>query len=559
MNPFRFCLSFTLAFLLSSGVALAQSHSPGASYDVLHYQFSLELSDASNRIQGETAVTVRSVGEDSGKPLVLNLIGMKTEGTTGMEVTRVSLDGSPVPFDHGKGRLTVRDLGQRAEAKDGSPLIITIAYAGIPADGLVISENKHGERTFFGDNWPDRARHWLPVVDHPSDKATVAWKVTAPSHYQVVANGRLVEETDLSDGQSRLTVWRTEAAIPTKIMVIGVARFAVEHLGEVNGTPVQSWVYPQDRDAGFRDLARTVRVLRVFEEMLGPYPFAKLAGVQSTTRYGGTENASAIFYSETRIDGSGKNEPLIAHEVVHQWFGNSVTEADWHDVWLSEGFATYLTSVYLEKTYGREAMDQKLQRERRMIYQFNREAPLLSVIDTKSAHPTQMLNPNSYQKGGWVLHMLRNRLGDEIFFRGLRAFYEKHRGGNAATADLRREMEIVGGTNLEGFFSQWLDRPDEPVVEGTWELDSTGERLAMVLKLVQTQDGAPFVLPIEIGVANQGSKIGQEAPELHSVEMSKKEETFRVPVSSKPVEVTLDPRTNLLIEWSLEREKEKGE
>src|SRR5690606_4875147 len=230
--------------------------------------------------------------------------------------------------------------------------------------------------------------------------------------YQVVANGRLVEETDLGDGL-RLTRWASEAQLAPKIAVLGAAAFAVEHRGEIDGVPLQSWVYPEDREAGFHDFARAERALRLFASLLGEYPFEKLANVQSTTRYGGMENASNIFYDENSVTGTRMNEGLVAHEVAHQWFGNAVTEADWPHLWLSEGFATYLTHVYHEFTYGRDALAAGLARDRDRIAAFAAQQPQRPLVDTTYADPTALLNPNSYQKGGWVLHLLRQRVGDE--------------------------------------------------------------------------------------------------------------------------------------------------
>src|SRR5690606_33381103 len=167
--------------------------------------------------------------------------------------------------------------------------------------------------------------------------------------------GARVEESDI-EGDRRRTHTRSEVPIATKVMVIGVARFAVDHVREVNGIPVTSWVYPQDRDAGFSDYARAAAILDYFDSHIGPYPYLKLANVQSKTRYGGMENAGNIFYSEGSVTGTGRSEGTIAHEIAHQWFGDSVTEADWYHVWLSEGFATYFTLLWYEHAYGRDRM-----------------------------------------------------------------------------------------------------------------------------------------------------------------------------------------------------------
>src|SRR5204863_6116924 len=149
----------------------------------------------------------------------------------------------------------------------------------------------------------------------------------------------------------KITHWKTSVVLPTKVMVIGVARFAIEYEGEINKVPLQSWVYPQNRKEGFSDYSMASGPLDYFSKNIAPYPYEKLANVQSTTRWGGMENAGNIFYYENSVTGKANIEGLLAHEVAHQWFGDSASESDWYHVWLSEGFATYFTQLYLENKY----------------------------------------------------------------------------------------------------------------------------------------------------------------------------------------------------------------
>jgi aminopeptidase N len=503
--------------------------------DVEHYAFGLALSDASDRIEGEATVDVRYTA--AGLPaLVLDLVGPTAEGT-GMTVSAVTENGTAVDFEQAGNQLRIPLATPPAPNERRT---YTVTYAGVPADGLIIATNRHGDRTFFGDNWPNRARHWLPTVDHPSDKATVEWAVTAPERYQVVGTGRLAEETDLPDGL-RLTRWTSTAPIPTKVAVIGAAQFAVEHLDEVDGVPLETWVYPQDREAGFYDYERAGRVLETFRLLLGPYPFAKLANVQSTTRYGGMENASNIFYAENSVTSTRAAESLIAHEVAHQWFGNAVTEEDWPHLWLSEGFATYLTHVYNEYTYGRDALEARLAQDRQQVVAFAAAEPGRPLVDTAYVDPTALLNANSYQKGGWVLHMLRERVGDEAFFDGLRIYYERYRGGTADTRDFRRVMEEASGEPLGDFFAQWTARPGIPRIEASWQWGDD----ALTLTFEQSQPGEPFAFPLEVGI------VTAEGVRVETVAIDERTETVTIPLGTAPLDVVLDPNVNLLAALSL--------
>lgn len=503
-----------------------------AGIDVQRYHFDLTLAEADDRIEGVAEIDVRFTA-DTLTTLVLDLVGGADDAPTGMLVAEVLEDGRPASFRQRGDSLIV---SLNSTPATGASRGYTITYAGVPADGLIIGHNRHGSRTFFGDNWPNRARHWLPTVDHPSDKAFFDWTVTLPAAYGVVANGRLRENSDLGDGRRRVR-YVTTAPLATKIAVIGAAPFAVEVPAVVDGVPVESWVYPEDREAGFHDFARAVRVLQFFTSLLGEYPFAKLANVQSTTVYGGMENASAIFYDEQSVTGERRNEALIAHEVAHQWFGNAVTERDWPHLWLSEGFATYLTHVYFEFTYGEDVRHRRMAVDRQRVAAFAAQNPDRALVDSSYTVPTELLNPNSYQKGGWVLHLLRQRVGDEVFFEGLRTFYEQFRGGHADTEDFRRVMERASGEDLAAFFAQWMHRGGIPRLAASWE--ANGTRLALTIR--QVQPGPVFDLPLEVGIRT-GDDLGVER-----IVVRQREETFYLNAPAGAT-VALDPHVHVLAE-----------
>ena len=539
---FLWCGLVFIAALLGCGPSHAHEAAPHPGIDVLHYTFRLTLADASDRIQGEATVRLR-VESDTLTAARLDLIG--ADGGTGMRVTSVTDGGAPVDFSQSNDHVHIA----LADAAAGTEHTVVVTYAGIPADGLIIANNQHGARTFFGDNWPNRARHWLPTVDHPSDKATVEWIVTAPSRYEVVANGALVGEEPLA-GEQRRTHWRADEPLPTKVMVIGVADFAVQDVGVYDDTPIQSWVYPQDTTRGFRDLGQADRILRFFEPRLGNYPYAKLANVQSTTRYGGMENASAIFYSESAVSDRDNDEPLLAHEIAHQWYGDAVTETDWPHLWLSEGFATYLTQLYLEDAYGRERRRIGMRNARRWVVQFAEANPAEPLVDTTYADPTELLNTNPYQKGAWVLHMLRHQVGDSTFWDGLRRYYDTYRHQNASTADFQQVMETASGQSLGWFFDQWTRRPGQPHVDGTWRYDAASGTVTVSLE--QTQDAAPFRLRLDLGFyPDTGS-----APILRTIQMDGRTHavTFALKDAGRITDVQLDPHVWTLMTSTFERE-----
>ncbi|PSQ95186.1 MAG: peptidase [Bacteroidetes bacterium SW_9_63_38] len=513
---------------------------PQPGLDVQDYDFHLTLADTTDRISGRATVRVR-ITNDTLTAVRLDLVGPPGgPSASGMQITAVSARGNAVPYRHTNDILRIRP--EKALAA-GQERTLRIQYEGVPGDGLIIGTNRHGDRTFFGDNWPNRARHWLPVVDHLADKATVEFRVTAPAEYEVVSNGALV--SDSTTGPMRTIHWRTDVPLPPKVMVIGVADFAVDTVATVDGVPVQSWVYPEDREAGVRDLGQAPPILRFYEEKLGPYPYEKLANVQSTTRYGGMENASAIFYGEEAVADDKNDTPLLAHEIAHQWYGNTVTEADWPHLWLSEGFATYLTGLYLEHARGPQVLRRFMERARRRVVRFQVGHPNTPLVDTTFTDPNELLTANPYQKGAWVLHMLRHKVGTETFWEGLRAYYERYRNQNASTSDLRRVMEDVSGQDLKPFFEQWTRQAGHPVVEGTWRHDAAAQECVVTLR--QAQDAAPFSASIDVAVSGDTTRTEKLA-------LDKREVQRRIACPQAPSGLTLDPHVRLLGTFSTSRE-----
>ncbi|RMG56270.1 MAG: M1 family peptidase, partial [Bacteroidetes bacterium] len=358
--------------------------------------------------------------------------------------------------------------------------------------------------------------------------------------YQVVANGRLQEETDLP-GDRRRTRWETEVRLPTKVMVIGVARFAIDHGAEAAGVPVSSWIYPQDRDAGFVDYALAVPILRFMTTYIGPYPYTKLANVQSSTRYGGMENAGNIFYAESSVTGDSTSEFLIAHEIAHQWFGNSASEARWGHIWLSEGFATYFTHLYREAAHSEKVMRAALAEDREVIFA---QAPPWPVVSPPVKDLNYLLNANSYQKGGWILHMLRQQVGDSAFQAGIRRYYARYDLDNALTEDFQAVMEEVSGQDLEDFFQQWLYRAGNPQLKASWSWDS--RRQEVTLTFTQEQ-GALYTLPVDIGF----QLPGEAERRIETFDLNARTQTFRIPLPARPEAVVADPQVRLLarITW----------
>ncbi|MCD6333608.1 MAG: hypothetical protein J7L89_10080 [Bacteroidales bacterium] len=527
-------VGFLLVHLGSTPFLIAQS-TPQAGVDVIHYRFDIHLSDTSNQIQSLAALTV-----NFKRPInrfLVDLTGQKPDMSSGMKVTSVSSDHLSLSFTQRDEHLIIN---LPDTIKYPFKTLFTIRYHGIPDDGLIISTNKFGQRTFFGDNWPDRAHHWLACIDHPSDKATVEFQVTAPSHYKVVSNGQLIGLYSNKEG-FQTTCWKETAPLPTKVMVIGVADFAVQNAGSSDGIPVQTWVYNKNYREGFTDYAPAVQIMDYYQQLLGPYAYEKLANVQAKTIYGGMENSSCIFYNERSVNGKNQQTGLLAHEIAHQWFGDAVTEKEWAHIWLSEGFATYIETCYSTYHKGEKLLASRMARARSRVisYYHHTQKP---VIDTTETHLMRLLNTNSYQKGAWVLHMLRNQLGDETFWNGIRRYYAEYKNKNALTGDFQRVMEEVSHRDLSRFFYQWLEIPGHPQLKIDWSYNKSDKQLDVTVH--QTQTHYIFSFPLELKITGKDGRSSR----IVTIEINSAETTHSFSFNSKPLMLEADPRTVLLFE-----------
>jgi aminopeptidase N len=511
--------------------------------EVTHYDVEIVVPPANDRISGRTVIHYL---RDEGGPhrLDLDITGLR------VEAVREGVGGRHVPFEQSAGRLSVDVTGSFNRY---DTIRVEVLTRGSPTDGLIMRDNVHGEATAFADNWPNRARFWFPAIDHPSQKATVAFTVHAPEGKRVVANGVQLGEPTPADpartgavGGLRTWRWATSVRIPTYLMVIGVADMVVMDGGEgacgrapasvrPDGcVPVTAWAFPPDTAHARHVFRRSAQMLDLYSETFGPYPYEKLANVQASTRFGGMENASAIFYSEQAIASGRDIEGTVAHEIVHQWFGNSVTPADWPHLWLSEGFASYFGPWFWEITDGAGEFRRRLDGVRDRYFA-STEVHDRPIVDEGAENLMDLLNRNSYQKGALVLHMLRWVMGERAFFQGIRRYYSQHAGGSVVTSDFRLAMEQAYGDSLGWFFDQWLHQPGFPIYRAEWEWDGAARQVVLTIRQEQSGDWPTFRMPIEVEFALDGG-VWRDV-----IMVDGREFTRRLDVRMPPQELRLDP------------------
>lgn len=466
-----------------------------------------------------------------------------------MPIDSVLVSGVPARFEREPDLLNVI---LHRPAKKGDRLDLTVNYHGRPKDGLIFAIDRDGKPSATGDNWPNRVHQWIPCLDHPSAKATVSFTVAAPPREVVVANGKFVTMTRNGIAPA---LWRFDETkpIPAYCMVIAVSEGVKIDANEPTVTPLSYYVAKRDAAYAPEGFSAAAPSLLFFSQTVAPYPYEKLALIVGATRFGGMENSSAIVFTNNLFDLRSNEkmsprfgiptriESVVAHEIAHQWFGDSVTESTWADLWLSEGFATYFAGLFIEKYESPDAFRQYMREAaaRYFTYEKGRNAP---IFDTETQDLMNLLNENNYEKGAWVLHMLRRRLGDEAFFKGLRDYYNAHREANATTEDLRRALEKSSGKNLKDFFARWVYGSGHPRYQLDWGSMERRAGAFIVVRLSQLQEGEAFLDPVPIEFTVNGQKQQQT--------IYPKDKLTRVSIrlSANPTAVQIDPDRTLLKE-----------
>jgi len=489
------------------------------------------------------------------------------KGGKGMTVTGVSTSGQPLMFQHENDRVRV---AVPRPFESGERWSFTVNYRGVPATGILVGNNRHGDRSFVSNPWPDKARNFRASIDHPSMKAPVVHIITAPRYYQVVSNGRLMEETDLPNNMRR-TVWKEAIPICTWLMSLAVAPFAVDHFGEYRGIALSSWVYPQEREAGLNGFrTHTQPILEFFSDRIGPYSYEKLAQVQAHGVGGGMELASSIFYG---YGAAGPDRQLIAHEMAHQWFGDAATESDWDDVWLSEGFATYFALLYTEFQDGRDAFLEGVRRSKTTAVDYAIANPSSTIVHDNLADISRVIANNAqiYEGGAQVLHNIRGVVGTEAFWEGVRLFYGRFKDRNATTADVRHAFEeacaaatsrcSTDGKDLTWLFTQLLNRGGALQVQATWSYDAASKQVQV--RLEQTQTTGLYRMPIELlattaapAADGRGGAAGaapQPGRTIHLMQLTQRRQSFTFPSETEPTSVVLDPNAWVVMRATIEK------
>ena len=458
-----------LCILLMLCVPVAVAQSPGADglgdpyypglgnggYDTQHYTLDLTVDMETGVIAGTTSI--EALAEQDLSLFNLDFIGFDISAITVNEV---------------EARFTRR--GRELHITPAEPLAageaftVEVAYSGIPNEDV-------SNQSTFSQGWnqydsgvyvasePAGSAHWFPVNDHPRDKATYTFEITVPEPYVVAANG-LLQDTFDADGLTTY-VWSTDYLMSSYLVTVNIAEFVEQTSEGPDGLLIRNYFPARLAEDAEPVFARTGEMLEYFTEIFGPYPFeAYGVVVADTPLFFALETQTLSLFGSEIVPGAlpevisrwAMPESVIAHELAHQWFGNSISPANWEDIWLNEGFATYASALWFEHTQG-ERVFEAIMRD----YYAAVEGQDFTPGDPG---PNRLFGQGVYPQGAWTLHALRLRVGDEVFFEILRTYAEKFQYGNASTADFIGVAEEVSRMELSALFNAWLYLGDVPPV-----------------------------------------------------------------------------------------------
>jgi len=425
-------------------------------YDVIDYRLEILLFPDSKEIKGRVQIKlVPLVPLENG--LVLDFSGLQLDSAL--------IADRPVSFKREGGILTLFS-GYTIMAADTETVVLHCQ--GKPERGLYFRRNASNATVIYSHNEPTDAHYWFPCKDIPADKATASVLVTVPGTLQVLSNGKLSGESDAGSGLT-LYSWREAYPIATYLISLAAAPYQIatdQFISDAGILPLQYWVYAQDYERGQSALHDTGEMIGFFTDFIGDYPFAleKYAMAEVPLREAAAmENQTATTMGDFVMDDRG----IIAHELAHQWWGDAVTPQSYKDIWLNEGFATYFDALFREYKYGREAYDNQMEA---LKTNMNKDGSLAYPL--YNPPPPFLFGNAVYNKGAWILHMLRHETGDALFEKICQAYFEKYKFLNVTSADFIRLTDDISGRSFGAFFDQWLNYGGLPTLIAQWSQEA---------------------------------------------------------------------------------------
>lgn len=511
--------------------------------DIQHYVIRASFDRAKKTVSGDTTVSFRPISSDL-RSIELDAVDLK--------FTSVKLEPSGIDLNYkaANGKITI--TLDKAYGADET-IAVRLKYSAEPKKGVYFVDAsssadgvKHSAQ-IWSQGEAEEARHWFPSYDFPSDKATTEQYITAQSKESVIGNGEFLGKADNGDGTS---TWHYKMPVPHSTYLVSfVIGEYVKVEDKYKDIPLGFYVYPGKEGTAKKAFGDTKKMIAVYEELTGvAFPYNKYdQTIVSQFQFGGMENITATTMADTEIFfaefdfGKMTVMDLVSHELAHSWFGDLVTCRNWAELWLNEGFATFMEAAYRENQFGRGdyirkirsdaaafLVDDSINRRRHALYN-QRAADVDSLFDNAAT---------TYNKGGAVVHTLREQVGNENFWKAINIYLNRHKFGPVESTDLRKAMEEVSGQELTWFFDQWVYGAGAPSLSVKQAFSQRSKSLTLTVSQTQLTDTitpAVFRLPLTISYKVGGKKVVQH------IDVSKRTQSFTFKTDGKPTDLEVDP------------------
>jgi aminopeptidase N len=554
-------LKIKLAFLfavISAQFSIAQTAPQRArTFDAEHYTIRTSFDRKTKTVFGETTIVVKPLQNDF-RTLSLDAVNLQVESVTPENGTK------PLVFMNNSGKL---DITLDKAYKQNETVSVRIKYRAVnPRAGVYFVEplSRNGKTIRPAQIWtqgePEDNRHWFPSYDFPDDKATTEQFITTTAADETaIGNGELIETKSNANG-TKTFHYRMTQPHATYLVSFVVGKYQ-KFSDKYGALQLNYYLYPdrvESEQIVPRAFGKTAKMFAVFEKATGiKFPFAKYdqTVVGNFDAFAGMENITATTMADTEIYGAvepaklRETENLVAHELAHSWFGNLVTCKNWSELWLNEGFATFMESVFIENEYGRAAYLQEMQSNAFQAFA-QEDASLKHPLVNLRARPDPLLFDSiTYKKGGFVVHMLRETVGDEMFWKSINVYLNRHKTGSVETTDLQRAFEQTTGKDLNWFFDQWTRKAGYPRLMIEPAYSPATQQLRLTVKQTQKADSqTPAFFRLFAAVQIETP----DGTKTERIEMNAREQTFTFSVPRTPTKIVFDPGEQILKKLEME-------
>jgi aminopeptidase N len=539
-------------FLVALQLRADEPYARTRDYDLQHSRIALRFDLDQKKVIGDVTHTLTML-RDSMSKIVFDSVGLTIQSVT--------VNKSAAKFETKDDKLII-PLATAAHA--GEKFDVTIRYEGKPTKGLyfILPDKDYPDRPkqVWSQGESEDTRYYLPTYDYPNDRLTTETILTVPASWLTIANGKLINVADSANG---MKTWTWRESVPSSTYLITVVAGEFEEVKDSwRGIPVTYYAPKGRGDRLSINYSRTPQMIELFSTKLGVnYPWEKYAqSMVDDFVAGGMENSSATTNTSNSLQHpklapeflTGQDD-LISHELGHQWFGDLVTCKDWGDIWLNEGFATFMETVWSEAHFGKDQAD--YERWLAAHEWFSDPNLYTKPIVRHDFNDSGEFDGNAYTKGGWVLYMLRHQLGEDAFYRGLKHYLEVNRGKNVVTADLAKAIEEANHTNVDQFFSQWLYGAGAPKLDLSYKYDDAKHEVALTVKQTQKVEGRVglFHIPTDVEITTASG------PKLFPITVSAEKDTavFTFPADAAPLMVLFDKGGHVLKTAEFHKEKKE--